>query len=79
MPNVIIDPESKSLRERFVLIKAPRRSRARYPEGCVTLMEDAAAARAGADPSHNLYPAIVYGPSHSSEGQRVFYLIQWLD
>lgn len=79
MPNVIIDPESKSLRERFVLIKAPRRSRARYPEGCVTLMEDAAAAPAGADPSHNLYPAIVYGPSHSSEGQRVFYLIQWLD
>jgi hypothetical protein len=79
LPNVIIDPESKSLRERFVLIKAPRRSRARYPEGCVTLMEDEAAARAGADPSHNLHPAIVYGPSHSSEGQRVFYLIQWLD
>lgn len=79
MPNVIIDPESRSLRERYVLIKAPRRSRARYPEGCVTLMEDEPGARAGADPSHNLHPALVYGPSPSSEGQRVYYLVRWLD
>lgn len=79
MPNVIIDTESKSLREHFVLIKAPRRSRARYPEGCVTLMDDEAGARAGADPSHNLHPALVYGPSYSSEGLRVFFLVRWLD
>lgn len=79
MPNVIIDPESRSLRERCVLIKTPRRSRARYPEGCVTPVDDEASARAGADPAHNLYPALVYGPSPSSEGQRVYYLVRWLD
>jgi hypothetical protein len=79
LPNVIIDPESRSLCECCALIKTPRRSRARYPEGCVTPVEDEASARAGADPANNLHPALVYGPSPSSEGQRVYYLLRWLD
>ena len=37
-----------------------------------------AAARAGADLSRQLHPAIVYGPSSSSEGQRLYYLVRWL-
>lgn len=79
MPQVIIDPESKSLDERFVLIKTPRKDRARYPEGCVTPVKDELEARAGALPERNLHPAIVYGPSKSSEGQRIYYLVRWLD
>ena len=79
LPNVIVDLESKSLSERFALIKSPRRNRPRYPEGCVTLVTDEAGARSGANPDKNLHPAIVYGPSHSSEGVRVFYLVRWLD
>lgn len=79
MPNVIVDPESRSLAERFALVKSPRRDRARYPEGCVTLMANEAAARSGAEPSRNLYAALVYGPSSSSEGQRVYYLVRWLE
>ena len=79
MPNVIVDPESRSLGERFALIKTPRRSRARYPEGCVTVVADEASARNGADPAKNLHAAVVYGPSASSEGQRIYYLVRWLD
>ena len=79
MPNVLIDPDSRSLDHRFALIRAPRRNRARYPEGCVQVAVDEPAARAGADPSRHLHPAEVYGPSVSSEGQRIYYLVRWLD
>ncbi len=79
MPQVIVDSESKSLAERFALVKTKRRNRARYPESCVTPATDEPEARAGADPSRDLHPAIVYGPSKSSEGQRIYYLIRWLD
>lgn len=78
MQKIIIDPESKSLAQGFALVRAPRRNRARFPEGCVTRVDDEPAARAGADPSRHLYAAEVYGPSPSSEGQRVYYLVRWL-
>lgn len=79
MPNVLIDPDSRSLDHRFALIRAPRRNRARYPEGCVRLAADESEARSAADPSRHVYPAEVYGPSVSSEGQRIYYLVRWLD
>ena len=78
MPNVIVDPESTSLRERFALIKTPRKSRKRYPEGCVEIVDSQEAARDGADDGRNLHPAVVYGPSVSSESQRIYYLVRWL-
>jgi hypothetical protein len=78
MPHVIVDPESTSLQERFALIKTPRKSRKRFPEGCVSVVADESAAREGADEGRNLYPAVVYGPSVSSESQRIYYLVRWL-
>lgn len=78
MPNVIVDPESTSLQERCALIKTPRKSRKRYPEGCVTIVQSQQDARDGADIDKNLHPAIVYGPSVSSESQRIYYLVRWL-
>ena len=78
MPHVIIDPESRSLAERFALIKSPSRRRARFPEGCVTVMESEADALAGRDEARKLLPAVVYGPSSSSEGQKLYYLVRWL-
>jgi hypothetical protein len=78
MPKIIVDPESTSLAERFALVKTSRR-RGRFPAGCVTQVEDAAAALAGADATRQLHPAIVYGPSTSSEGQQVYYLVRWLN
>ena len=78
MPHVIVDPESSSLQERFALIKTPRKTRKRYPEGCVDIVDSQQAAQAGADEGRNLHPAIVYGPSVSSESQRIYYLVRWL-
>ena len=78
MPNVIIDPESTSLQERFALIKTPRKTRKRYPAGCVDILDSEEAAKALADDTRNLHPAVVYGPSVSSESQRIYYLVRWL-
>lgn len=78
MSHVIVDPESRSLEERCVLIKTPRKNRKRYPEACVQIMPDVAAATEAADPERNLHAAIVYGPSVSSESQRIYYLVRWL-
>lgn len=76
MPEILIDPESTSLDHGFAIIKTKRTDRARYPEGCVTVVDDEATALAGAQ--RGLHPAIVYGPSSSSEGQRLYYLVRWL-
>ncbi|ESQ15010.1 MAG TPA: hypothetical protein DDY14_07245 [Chromatiaceae bacterium] len=78
MPQVIVDPESKSLAERFALIKSPSRRRARFAEGCVTIVGSEQEAIQGRDEARKLMPAIVYGPSSSSEGQRLYYLVRWL-
>ncbi len=79
MPQILIDPESKSLAERFALVKTPRKNRSRYPEACVTPVADEQEAQAGAGSAPDLHPALVYGPSKSSEGQRIYYLVHWLD
>lgn len=78
MPHVIVDPESRSLQERFALIHTARKSRKRFPEGCVEILPTRAAAEDAADPGGNRHPAIVYGPSVSSESQRIYYLVRWL-
>ena len=78
MAKVIVDPESTALQERFALINTPRKSRKRYPEGCVEIVATQAAAYEGADADRDLHPAVVYGPSVSSESQRIYYLVRWL-
>jgi hypothetical protein len=78
VPRIIVDPDSTSLAERFAVVKSARR-RARFPAGCVTEVADEAAARDGADADRQLHAAVVYGPSTSSEGQQVYYLVRWLD
>ena len=58
------------------LIRSPNKTRKRYPAGVVEVVAsaDEACARAG----ENLHPAIVIGPSRSSEGFMIFYLVRWL-
>ena len=78
MPHIVVDPESTSLQERFALIRTPRKSRKRYPEPCVEIVASEEAARQGSDITKKLHPAVVYGPSVSSESQRIYYLVRWL-
>ena len=79
MTRIGLDPETKVVSECFALIYAPRRTRDRFPENCVTVMDSEAVALEGADPDKNLYPARVIGPSRSSEGFRLYYFVGWLD
>ncbi|MDH5513105.1 MAG: hypothetical protein OEY27_07835 [Gammaproteobacteria bacterium] len=78
MTRIGLDPETRMVNEVFALIYAPGRTRDRFPENCVTVVESETAALAGADPAKNLYPARVIGPSRSSEGFRLYYLVGWL-
>ena len=63
MTRIGLDPETRVVNEVFALIYAPGRTRDRFPENCVTVMESEAAALEGADSEKNLYPARVIGPS----------------
>jgi hypothetical protein len=79
MARIRLDPESGVVGECFALIYAPRRARDRFPENCVTIQDSEEAAREGADSAKFLFPARVIGPSRSSEGFRLYYLVCWLD
>jgi len=76
---VYLDAEAPHLvRAHFALVNVRRGSRKRFPESCVEVMPDAATALAKADPAQNLHAAEVMGPSRSSEGFRLYYLVRWL-
>jgi hypothetical protein len=70
-----LDPDHS--KEVPALIRTPGKARKRFPEGVVEAVATEAEAlrRAGKD----LHPAIVIGPSRSSEGFRLYYLVRWLD
>ena len=77
VPSHISFDDSDTAKPRYALVYAPRQKRARVPENCVRLMQDAAAL-SGANEQQSLFAALVIGPSRSSEGLRVFYVTQWL-
>ena len=58
------------------LIRSPNKTRKRYPAGVVEVVENEDVALTRAE--ENLHPAIVIGPSRSSEGFMIFYLVRWL-
>lgn len=58
------------------LIRSPNNTRKRYPAGVVEVVasEEEALQRA----ETGLHAAVVIGPSRSSEGFMIFYLVRWL-
>jgi len=74
-----LDPSSDITHECYALIDTPSRKRKRFPENNVTVVASKDEALAGADPANNIVPALVFGPSRSSEGFRLFYLVNWLE
>jgi hypothetical protein len=77
---VYIDAEAPNLvRQNFAVITAKRGARKRFPDNCVEVVADAEAALAKADPANNLHAAEVMGPSRSSEGFNLYYLVRWLE
>lgn len=76
---VYLDPEMPHLvRPQFALVNVRRGARKRFPESCVEVVADAATALRRAAPEQNLHAAEVVGPSRSSEGFRLYYLVRWL-
>lgn len=73
------DPETSVSQESYAVVYAPRKSRTRFPAGCVEIMDDAESAQAEAAGREQSYAARVLGPSKSSEGQFIYYLVEWLD
>ncbi|MGF1642755.1 MAG: hypothetical protein ACFCUJ_03870 [Thiotrichales bacterium] len=72
------DPQTKVSDFRFAVVYVPKRNRKRFSANCVELFDSSEAARAAATPDNFRYPARVLGPSKSSEGQFLYYLIEWL-
>lgn len=72
------DPETNVSSERYAVVYVPKKSRKRFPSSCVTIVESAEAAIEQSDDASKRYPAKVIGPSKSSEGQYIYYLVEWL-
>ena len=72
------DPQTSVSTECFAVIFTPRQDRKRYPAGCVEVFETRQAALDAADPENKRHAANVVGPSKSSEGQLIYYLLGWL-
>lgn len=76
---VPVDPETEVSQERYAVIFTPRQTRKRFPAGCVNIVEDENSAIQLARQQDKTYAARVIGPSKSSEGQYIYYLINWLE
>jgi len=75
---VPLDPQSKVSQEQFAVVYVPRRSRRRFPKGCVDVKSTKDEAVEHSDPDNMRYAAKVIGPSKSSEGQYIYYLVEWI-
>ncbi|MFN2349983.1 MAG: hypothetical protein ABR558_10505 [Thioalkalivibrio sp.] len=73
------DPETGVSTPHYAVVYMPARARKRFPAGCVRVMDSREAALAAADPQARQFAALVLGPSKSSEGQYLYYLLEWLD
>ena len=79
MRGIYLDPDAPVIEEQYGVVYAPRRSRGRFPENSVQIMGTEELARQHADPDKKKFPAKVVGPSRSSEGLRIYYVVEWLE
>jgi len=77
--SLISDTEGALVNTRYVVIYAPKKARKRFPEGCVSEFGSEEEARQAARPDADYHAAVASGPSRSSEGFRLYYLVRWLD
>lgn len=76
---VYLDAEAPHLvQQQFALVQAVRGKRQRFPENVVEVVATEEEALQRQAPADNLHAAEVMGPSRSSEGFRLFYLVRWL-
>ena len=73
------DPGSSASDIVYAVVYVPRRSRNRFAASCVEVKASAADALDDADPANKRFAARLSGPSKSSEGQMIYYLLEWLE
>jgi hypothetical protein len=73
------DPETRVSETHFAVVHQPRNRRTRFPAAGLELVASEEQALARSDPARHRFPARVMGPSKSSEGQYLYYLVEWLD
>ena len=73
------DPYTKVSEEQYAIVYVPKRSRNRFPKGCVEVVDSKEQALKQSDPNNKQFAARVLGPSKSSEGQYIYYLVEWLE
>ena len=78
MKGITVDSESKVVQVHYAVVYAPKRSRGRFSEPCVFIVASEQEALDEANVEKKLFAAKVIGPSKSSEGQRLYYLDDWL-
>jgi len=79
MKGITVDGDSGVVQLKFAVIYAPKRSRGRFAESCVFICDTELDAIDEENVEKHLYAAKVIGPSKSSEGQRIYYLDDWID
>lgn len=82
------DPEGGVSEIRFAVVYSPKHSKEnqkkskrnnkRFSANCVEIKASEEEALANVDEKSNRYAAKVLGPSKSSEGQFIYYLVEWL-
>jgi hypothetical protein len=78
--SLFTDVEANVVATSPVVIYSPSgKRRTRFPEGVVEIYASEGEALAHADPTKSRHAAIASGPSRSSEGFKLFYLVRWLD
>lgn len=78
MKGIYLDSETNVTGEFFALVYAPGRQRNRFPESNVEIMGSPEQALAHALPEKKIFAAKVMGPARSSEGLKLYYLMEWL-
>ena len=78
MTDILYDAETSVVSEQYAIVYAPRRNRKRFAQNCVTIVISAEEAIEQSQPNNNYYAARVMGPSRSSEGLMLYYLVDWL-
>jgi len=71
-------PNANVAKQHYAVIYSPRKKRDRFPSTTVTLYASKEEALNEQDHNSKYYAAEVIGPSKSSEGFKIFYLVQWL-
>jgi len=76
---VYLDAEAPAMvKQCFALVRVQRGKRKRFPDNVVEPVGSAEEALAREDAAQNLHAAEVMGPSRSSEGIHLYYLVRWL-